>query len=95
MPMTTFDKDKLEKLLKTKSMRPARTHHRLDGLTTMVWFVDNDDDRFVELRDSVRSQGSLVLRRDGSRVSAGVVYGVEKAFLLVRHELGVLGGVAQ
>lgn len=75
-------------------LRPNRTHHGEDGKTRFVWYVDDDDDRYVELVDSARGALVLVLWRDGYRVEAcvrdpAVVIGDVQQYL---HALGIRGG---
>ena len=53
--------------------RPAKIAHQFNGTTGFVWFVDNNDDRFVEARDSVRGTDFLVVWRDGKEAAAIVV----------------------
>lgn len=83
MPMTFDDQTKFYALLDKAHMRPAKTRHEVGCTTTFTWFVDNDDDRFVEVRDSVRGQEFLVLKRDGKTAEVSIVGSPEEAFALM------------
>lgn len=72
MPMTTKVREELYALFDEHRCRPARIT-RLVGGTSFAWFVDNNDDRFVEVRDSVHGADFLVVWRDGKEAAALVV----------------------
>ena len=59
-----------EALLKEGSV--SRGEHKLNGTTVLVWHVDNDDDRYVSVQDSVGSGDFLLIVRDHRDVSIGV-----------------------
>jgi hypothetical protein len=63
-------------LSKLKEMRlgPARTVEHINGNTTFIWYVDNDDDRFVEARSSVNSDDVMLIARD-RRIATIAVFG--------------------
>lgn len=55
----------LPELLKVRNMTPAKTTSHVNGTTTWTWHVDNDDDRYVQVTDSVKRPPSfLVVSRD-------------------------------
>ena len=55
----------LQAKLKEIGIGPATyTKHQTNGKTSLVWYVDNDDDRYVELTDSVNSNDFVLVRRD-------------------------------
>jgi hypothetical protein len=83
MPMTTRTREKLHDLLERERIRPARVVHHHLGTTSWTWFVDDDDDRFVEVRDSARGEDFLVVRRDGRAAEARVVGSAEEVVALV------------
>jgi hypothetical protein len=72
--------------------KPARVHHRVNGTTSFVWYVDNDDDRYVEVSDSVNSDDFLVVRRDHRRLWALVIGDPGLVVEAVRQGLDVLSG---
>jgi len=82
--------EKLNKILNKKGMRPTRVTRHVDGRSAFVWHVDDCDDRYVLLQDSVESEDLLVLVRDRRAVSAVVMEKVEEAVLLVEGELTLL-----
>ena len=73
MPMTTKDREKLYAELDKRSMRPARTRPEVGGATTLTWYVDDDDDRFVEVRDSVRGRKFLLVVRNNDYAMAKIL----------------------
>jgi len=90
MPMSMNNKEKLYLLLEKRNMRPARTHHLVDGRTAFVWYVDNDDDRYVRVEDSACSQDFLILVRNGREVTAHVLGSVEEVVSQLVVECQVL-----
>jgi hypothetical protein len=90
MPMSLVDQEKLCQRLKAHHLYPARTHHLAGGRTSYHWFVDNHDDRYVEVQDSSESQDFLIVVRDGSEVNAGVVGSTDVLLATVARELEVL-----
>lgn len=58
--------------------RPTKVAHCADGKTRCQWYVDDNDDRYVEVIDSTGSGDVLVLVRDCGRASCTVLRGQEK-----------------
>jgi hypothetical protein len=56
----------LEDLCK-EHLGPASIHHRLNGKCSMLWYVDDDDDRYVEATDSLHSSKVVLVVQDGYR----------------------------
>jgi len=44
--------------------RPTHTRHHHNGATSVVWYVDSDDDRCVEVSDSAAGEDFLLVYRD-------------------------------
>jgi hypothetical protein len=63
----------LEMLKNESNLVPARVDRRLNFTCSSVWHIDNDDDRFVEVSDSVNSKDFLVIVRDRQSVRAIVL----------------------
>jgi len=72
-------------------LRPNRVHHGRDGKSRFIWYVDNDDDRYVELVDSARSARVMLTLRDGWRAMARVMEDQELVVMLVQQYLRMLG----
>ena len=72
--------------------RPARVSRRVNGTTSLVWYVDNDDDRYVEVSDSVNSDDFLVVGRDHRKLWALVIGDPGLVVGAVRQGLDVLSG---
>lgn len=60
----------LQLLLKGKQLTPTSIAHRRNGTTTLTWHVDDNDDRFVLIADSLRSEDFLLVYRDERKVEA-------------------------
>lgn len=79
--------------LKRKRLVPAtkRIQHA-NGQVTFVWHVDDNDDRFVSMTDSAKSESVLLITRDCMSVEAKIsrdrVYIIDK----VVSDLNKLGG---
>lgn len=58
---------------RSAGIEPTKVIHRLDGRLTLVWHVDDDDDRFAEVTTPARGRrGHLLVVRDGDRAEASV-----------------------
>lgn len=54
---------------------PTKVVRALDGKVRLAWYVDDDDDRYVELTSSAREgAGYLLVVRDRSLAEAVVLY---------------------
>ena len=71
---------------------PAKTCQRVNGTVICTWYVDDNDDRYVEVSDSVRSNDLLVVCRDHTLVEAAVVPTIAQAESAVRGYLEKLSG---
>jgi hypothetical protein len=72
-------------------LRPARVHHGEDGMVRFIWYVDDDNDRYVELVDSDRSARVMLTLRDGWRAEARVMDNQELVVKQVQQYLRMLG----
>ena len=77
-------------LLKTNRCKPAKSILRENGCVSMCFYVDNDDDRFVEVSDSVHSDDLVILCRDRSNASVVVVSSLAMAATVLSDFLGAL-----
>ena len=57
--------DALISELTAKGLSPATTCHRVNGKTTAIWHVDDDDDRYVEMTDAIYSDRVVLFAWDG------------------------------
>jgi hypothetical protein len=74
----------LLELFKKNRMSPTTSVQRVNGTVLMVWYVDNDDDRFILLIDSVRTSGpraneTFIVLRDGHFTHSIVVDELDRA----------------
>lgn len=63
-------------MFKKNRLGPARIEnasHLMDGRTRIIWHVDDDNDRYVELCDSIHSGEVVLVARDGCHGGAKVV----------------------
>jgi hypothetical protein len=71
--MTISTRKKLDVLFDEHRCWPAFITLKTSGLTAFMWFVNDDDNCFVEVRDSTSGTDFLVVWRDGSEAGAAVV----------------------
>lgn len=62
--------------------RPNKSLVHVDGTTSLVYYVDDDDDRFVEVRSSARTSRQqrdqyLCVARNGDEAKVAVLVGAE------------------
>jgi hypothetical protein len=62
----------LRLMLERQRLKPTNQAHRLNGTTTLMWHVDNNDNRYVLLSDSPKGEDFLMLARDEKKVEACV-----------------------
>ena len=65
--------EKLLSMFEKKRLGPARIDHCLNGKTRITWYVDDDDDRYVELVDSRYTDEVVLVARDGRHGGAKLV----------------------
>lgn len=53
--------------------RTENVSHLMDSRTRITWYVDDDNDRYVELVDSLHSDEVVLVARDGCHGGAKVV----------------------
>jgi len=85
--------EKLLSMFRAKNLWPAKVDHCLNGKTRLVWSVDDDDDRYVELVDSRHTDEVVLVARDGRYGGAKlVVYSNhDRIFSWVDQQLKDLG----
>jgi len=81
----------LQLVFKNRGMEPTRIAHRNNGTTTLTWHVDDNDNRFVLVSDSPRSQDFLLLCRNEKAVEAIVLDDVDEIVRWVTRSLRKLG----
>ena len=63
---------------------PNKISHLFNGTTTLAWHVDDDDDRYVQVTDSVAKPTSyLVVSRDGKQARACLASSFAELFGIV------------
>jgi hypothetical protein len=77
-------------ILREKLLAPTRTIHQTNGKTTLRWHVDNDDDRYVEASDSLRSDTFVLHCSDKLDAAIIVVKDVPSAVTWIDTQLQVL-----
>lgn len=87
-------------LFKKNRMSPTTSVQRTNGTVSMFWYVDNDDDRFVLLIDSVRTEGpradeTFIVLRDGHFTQSIVVDEPDRAVSTVTAFLNRLASNGQ
>ena len=60
-PSTSF----LLKDMREAQIRPTVNRHHCDGRMSLLWYVDDDNDRYVEATDSIHSSKVVLIARDG------------------------------
>lgn len=68
--------EQLLSMFKAKRLGPVRTEtvgNLMDGRTRIIWHVDDDNDRYVELVDSLHSGEVVLVARDGCHGGAKIV----------------------
>jgi hypothetical protein len=50
--------------LRVARLWPARTHHHTNDQWSFRWYVDNDDDRYIQMTSSLYSDDFVLLYRD-------------------------------
>jgi hypothetical protein len=69
------------------NLGPARTREHINGKTTFTWYVDNNDDRFVEATDSVKSDDIMLIARDRTAATIVVFANIGEAVSWIEIEL--------
>jgi len=72
--------------------RPIVTRHHQNGSTSVVWYVDNNDDRYVEVADSAASDDFLLVYRDHRDTFSIVLADAATTILHVERCLDRLAG---
>ena len=83
--------DCLVEYLKVQHLGPTSIHHLIDGKTRLVWRVDDDADRYVELVDSINTGQVVMLMRDGWESHSRVMAAPEVVASQLRQYLRMLG----
>lgn len=83
--------EKLLGLLVKQGLRPNRESHRVGGRTSLRFYVDDHDDRYVDVEDSAESGDFVVVVRNLRDVESGVVGSPHDTVVMVRAELARLG----
>ena len=60
-------------MFRKKGLSPARAEPLVNGKTRITWNVDDDDDRYVEIVDSLHSEEVVLVARDGCHGGAKIV----------------------
>ena len=76
--------------LKQAGIGPVRATHTVYGKTTLVWYVDNDDDKYIELVDSLKSDSFVLVRRVENDVLATVLNSTPLILAWISEQLAYL-----
>lgn len=77
----------LHSKLKKMHLGPARTRVHIDGKTTFTWYVDNEDDRFVEATNSTKSDDIMVVLRDKTTAAIAILGNTNDAVSWIETKL--------
>jgi hypothetical protein len=61
--------------LEAEKLEPSVVSHRVFGKTMATWYVDDDDDRYVEMTDAVHSDNVVLVAWDGFPAASAVSSG--------------------
>jgi hypothetical protein len=73
-----------------QKLGPNKVAHRANGTMSFSWHVDDNDDRFVGVSSSVRSEDFMVLMRDETKAEVAVLRDVEEIVNWVKSRLNRL-----
>lgn len=72
--------------LRSRAPIPTTDVHRTNGTTSLIWHVDNNDDRYVLVADSTMSEDFFLLMRDNRTIDATVKDDIEETVKwIVQH----------